>query len=70
PEEIRHSALADGAVLIGTPAQVAEKLDSFFNDFACTDFILSSHFAGLPPEKSSRSNELFAREVMPQFRNR
>ena len=70
PEEIRHSAMADGAVLIGTPKQVAEKLDKFCNDFACTDFILSSHFAGLDPAKSSRSNELFAKEVIPAFRDR
>jgi len=70
PEEIRHSALADGAIMAGTPQQVAEKLDSFCRDFACTDFILSTHFAGIDPQKSSRSNELFAKHVMPAFRDR
>ena len=70
PEEIRHSALADGAIMAGTPQQVAEKLDHFCRDFACTDFILSTHFAGIDPQKSSRSNELFAKHVMPAFRDR
>jgi alkanesulfonate monooxygenase SsuD/methylene tetrahydromethanopterin reductase-like flavin-dependent oxidoreductase (luciferase family) len=70
PQEIRNSVLADGAIMAGTPAQVGEKLDQFCNDFACTDFILSTHFAGIDVAKSSRSNELFAREVMPAFRDR
>ncbi len=70
PEEIRHSALADGAIMAGTPQQVAEKLDHFCRDFACTDFILSTHFAGIDPQKSSRSNELFAKHVIPAFRDR
>lgn len=70
PEEIRDSALADGALLIGTPQQVAEKLDRFCNDFVCTDFILSTHFSGIDVAKSARSNELFATQVMPAFRDR
>ena len=70
PEEIRHSVLADGAIMAGTPAQVAEKLDQFCTDVSCTDFILSSHFAGIDPAKSSRSNALFASKVMPAFRDR
>ncbi len=70
PEEIRASPLADFALMIGTPQQVAEKLDRFCNDFACTDFILSTHFAGIDAAKSSRSNQLFAEQVMPAFRSR
>ncbi len=67
PEEIRHSDLAEG-LMIGTPDQVAEKFASFAENFACTDFILSTHFAGMDPAKSTRSLELFAQEVMPKFR--
>lgn len=70
PEEIRHSVLAEGAIMAGTPDQVAAKLDAFCNEFKCTDFILSSHFAGIDPKKSSRSNELFAKHVIPAFRER
>jgi alkanesulfonate monooxygenase SsuD/methylene tetrahydromethanopterin reductase-like flavin-dependent oxidoreductase (luciferase family) len=70
PEEIRSSPLAGTAVLVGTPDQVAEQLDRFCNEFTCTDFILSSHPAGIDPKLSSRSNALFAREVMPAFADR
>lgn len=70
PDEIRSSILADGAIMVGTPQQVADKLDGFCRDFACTDFILSTHFAGIDPKKSSRSNELFAKHVIPAFRDR
>ncbi|MEX2481300.1 MAG: LLM class flavin-dependent oxidoreductase [Gammaproteobacteria bacterium] len=69
PGEIRGSAFADAAFMIGTPAQVKDKLARFADDFACTDFILSSHFAGLDPAKSGRSNALFAEQVMPDFRD-
>ena len=70
PEEIRDSSLAEAAMLVGSPQTVAEKLEGFCDSFECTDFILSTHFAGIDPEKSSRSNDLFAQEVMPNFRNR
>ena len=70
PEEIRHSVLAEGAIMAGTPDQVGEKLDQFCNDFKCTDFILSTHFAGIDPKKSSRSNALFAKHIIPAFRDR
>ncbi len=69
PSEIRGSPFAEAALLIGTPDQVAARLEAFRGKFACTDFILSSHFAGLDPAKSGRSNALFAREVMPRFRD-
>ena len=67
PEEIRDSELAEG-LMIGTPSQVADKLNAFREQFACTDFIMSTHFAGMPPALSSNSLRLFAEQVMPQFR--
>ncbi len=70
PEEIRESPLAGTAVMVGTPQQVAEQLDRFCDSFTCTDFILSTHFAGIDPALSARSNTLFAREVAPAFRDR
>ena len=70
PEEIRDSVLADSAIVVGTPEQICTKLDAFCRDYRCTDFILSSHFAGIDPAKSSRSNELIAKHVIPEFRDR
>lgn len=69
PEEIRDSVLAEGALIVGTPEQVTDKIADFKNNFECTDFILSSHFAGLDAAKSSHSNALFAKHVMPNFKD-
>ncbi|MGH7965550.1 MAG: LLM class flavin-dependent oxidoreductase [Candidatus Binatia bacterium] len=67
PQDIRHSAFGK-AVMIGTPDQVARKLEQFRQDFLCTHFIMSTQLPGMDPKKATRSLELFAREVMPSFR--
>ena len=68
-EELRDSPMADD-LLVGSPATVARKLDTFCKNYQCTDFIMSTHFAGIDPRKSTRSLEIFAREIMPTFRGR
>jgi len=70
PEEIRHSSLAESALLVGSPKTISEKLEFFCNNYECTDFILSTHFAGIDPKKSTYSNRLFAEHVMPIFRGK
>jgi len=67
-EDIRHSPLAEH-LMIGTPEQVGRKMEKFCQQFQCTDFIMDSQFPGLDPRKGTRSMELFAKEVMPAFRN-
>jgi alkanesulfonate monooxygenase SsuD/methylene tetrahydromethanopterin reductase-like flavin-dependent oxidoreductase (luciferase family) len=67
PQDIRHSAFAEGA-MIGTPDQVAKKLERFCQDFLCTHFIMGTQLPGLDPKKGTQSLELFAKEVMPSFR--
>jgi alkanesulfonate monooxygenase SsuD/methylene tetrahydromethanopterin reductase-like flavin-dependent oxidoreductase (luciferase family) len=67
-EDMRNSAMADG-MMIGTPDQVARKLEQFCKEYKCTDFIMDTQFPGLDPAKGTRSMELFAKEVMPAFRN-
>lgn len=66
-EDIRHSPLAEH-LMIGTPEQVARKLEKFRRDYLCTDFIMDCQFPGLDPRLGTRSLELFAKEVMPAFR--
>jgi len=66
-KELRHSPAAD-AMLIGTPDEVREKLDRFCKEFQCTDFIMDMQFPGLDPAKATRSMELFATEIMPDFK--
>ena len=68
-EDLRNSPMA-ADLLIGSPTTVANKLDTFCKNFKCTDFIMSTHFAGLDPKKSTRSLELFANEIMPTFKSR
>jgi alkanesulfonate monooxygenase SsuD/methylene tetrahydromethanopterin reductase-like flavin-dependent oxidoreductase (luciferase family) len=65
--ELRNSPYAEG-MLIGTPDECARKLEKFCREFACTHFVLVSHFPGMDIRKSTASLELFAKEVMPAFR--
>ncbi len=69
PADMRHSVLADH-FMIGTPDQVATKLERFIGEFRCTDFIMGTQFPGLDPAKGTRALEMFAKEVMPRFRDR
>jgi len=66
-KEIRHSAFGQ-AVMIGTPDQVARKMERFCQEFRCTHFIMSTQLAGMDPRKGTRAMELFAKEVLPSFR--
>jgi alkanesulfonate monooxygenase SsuD/methylene tetrahydromethanopterin reductase-like flavin-dependent oxidoreductase (luciferase family) len=69
PEDMRDSILAEH-FMIGTPSQVADKLERFTSEFRCTDFILDTQFPGLDPSLGTKALELFAKEVMPQFRDK
>ncbi|HKA52939.1 MAG TPA: LLM class flavin-dependent oxidoreductase [Candidatus Binatia bacterium] len=68
PEEIRHSGFGQAA-MIGTADQVARKLERFCQEFRCTHLIMLTQLPGMDPRKGTRALELFAREVMPSFRN-
>ncbi len=68
PKELRRSPVAK-AMLIGSPDEVGKKLEDFCRDYECTDFIMDTQLPGLDPAKASRSMELFARELMPSFRD-
>lgn len=68
-EDLRGSPLAE-EIFVGSPETVARKLDTFCGQYHCTDFIMSTHFAGIDPRLSTRSLELFAQHIMPAFRGR
>ncbi len=68
-EDLRNSSMA-ADLFVGSPATVAQKMEKFCGDYHCTDFIMSTHLAGIDPKKSTHSLELFAKEVMPAFRAR
>jgi alkanesulfonate monooxygenase SsuD/methylene tetrahydromethanopterin reductase-like flavin-dependent oxidoreductase (luciferase family) len=67
PAEIRNSGLGRAAT-IGTPDQVAARLESWLDTHHCTQIICSTHLAGMDPNMSSAAMELFATEVMPRFK--
>ncbi|MEM7542383.1 MAG: LLM class flavin-dependent oxidoreductase [Pseudomonadota bacterium] len=68
PADIRNSILRDH-FMIGTPDQVNEKMQQFCADYRCTDFIMATQFPGIEVAKANRALELFAAEVMPNFRD-
>ncbi len=68
PSDMRNSVLAEH-FMIGTPDQVNAKIDKFLSEYRCTDFIMATQFPGLDPRKGQRALELFAQEVMPNFRD-
>lgn len=57
-----------GNPIIGTPEEVGNELDRFTKEVRTTHLVLAMHLPGIDPAKSRRSMELFAKEVMPQFR--
>ena len=68
PADMRHSVLAEH-FMIGTPAQVTAKIEKFLDQYTCTDFIMGTQVPGLDPAKGTRALELFAKKVMPAFRD-
>lgn len=63
---LRHSGFGRAA-MIGTPDQVAQKIETFRKRFQCTHFVMGTQLPGLDPSKVTRSLQLFAKEVMPAF---
>jgi len=76
------SAAADGAespirpdadrirrnAVLGTPAQVAERLAKIIDSTPMTELILATQLPGLEPRKALRSLERFTTEVLPTLR--
>jgi alkanesulfonate monooxygenase SsuD/methylene tetrahydromethanopterin reductase-like flavin-dependent oxidoreductase (luciferase family) len=68
PAELRRSPIAEG-LMIGTLHEVISKLEKFRAEYSCTHFIMASQLPGMDPAIVTRSLELFARDVMPRFRD-
>jgi len=67
PTEVHNSGFGRAA-LIGTPEQIARKMEKVLQHRRCTHFVISVQVPGLDPRKVTRSLELFAKEGMPSFR--
>ena len=57
-------------IVIGSPEEVAAKLNRSFGEVRTTHLVLGMHLPGIAPERSRRSMELFAREVAPHLKPR
>ncbi len=68
PSQLRDSPVAE-SLMIGTPDEVSTKLKKFRAAFACTHFVMATQLPGLDPAKATKSLELFAQEVTPNFRD-
>ena len=58
----------DGFIIVGSPATVAERLHAHARDMGFGIFCALLHFGSLPADLTRNNLELFAKEVMPQFR--
>lgn len=69
--ELRKSGRGPyGPPAIGSPDEVIAHLEQYFRTTRLTEFCFTPGFAGMDPDAARRSMELFAKEVMPHFRNR
>jgi alkanesulfonate monooxygenase SsuD/methylene tetrahydromethanopterin reductase-like flavin-dependent oxidoreductase (luciferase family) len=66
PSEMRHAL--SGRIMIGAPDQVARQIERFQKNYQCTHFVMGVQMPGMDPAKVTHSLELFAKEVMPSFR--
>jgi alkanesulfonate monooxygenase SsuD/methylene tetrahydromethanopterin reductase-like flavin-dependent oxidoreductase (luciferase family) len=67
PSKLRDSQLLF-PLLVGSPDEVAAKLNETFVNIRTTHLVLGMRLPGIAPERSRNSMELFAREVAPQLK--
>jgi alkanesulfonate monooxygenase SsuD/methylene tetrahydromethanopterin reductase-like flavin-dependent oxidoreductase (luciferase family) len=63
-----YSEMADRVMLFGSPEQVAERVEAL-RQAGVESLILFVNFGGIDSQKVKDSLELFATEVMPQFKD-
>jgi alkanesulfonate monooxygenase SsuD/methylene tetrahydromethanopterin reductase-like flavin-dependent oxidoreductase (luciferase family) len=54
-----------GVMYIGTPEKVAQQLLQLHTKMPYEEFILVSHYGGIPAHKAMQTQELFVKEVLP-----
>jgi alkanesulfonate monooxygenase SsuD/methylene tetrahydromethanopterin reductase-like flavin-dependent oxidoreductase (luciferase family) len=62
-----YSDMVDRVILFGSPEQVAERVEAL-RQSGVTSLILFVNYGGIDSQKVKNSLELFATQVMPQFR--
>ena len=54
--------------VLGVSIKNESLLEQFQKEFQCTHFIMLTQLPGLDPKRATGAFELFAKEVMPNFR--
>jgi alkanesulfonate monooxygenase SsuD/methylene tetrahydromethanopterin reductase-like flavin-dependent oxidoreductase (luciferase family) len=65
-----EQALADGFAYVGTPEQVADQIASLWGPLHVDELSVLAHFGGLEQWQVLKTQELFAREVVPLLKRR
>lgn len=60
--------IAEGYVLVGSPSTVAERIERLRTELGFGAMCILMSIGNISPEQTRRSMELFANEVMPEFR--
>jgi alkanesulfonate monooxygenase SsuD/methylene tetrahydromethanopterin reductase-like flavin-dependent oxidoreductase (luciferase family) len=68
-DQLTFEEVYEDLAILGTPDRVAEKVRWFRDECGCDYLMNFMWFGGMSHEKAMRNMELFAREVMPQFRD-
>ena len=68
PEGRPLEFIAEGYVLVGSPSTVAERIERLRTELGFGAMCILMSIGNISPEQTRRSMELFANEVMPEFR--
>ena len=64
--DVSYQDIVDlGIVYIGTPEKVANQLLTLYDKVPFEEFILGSHYGGIPAHKAIQTQELFVKQVLP-----
>ena len=64
--EVPYPGLLDaGIVYVGTPEKVAQDLVALWEEFRFQELIIMSYYGGIDRWKAMKTQELFAKRVMP-----
>ncbi len=67
--DLSYRELLDaGAVYVGTPERVGEELVALWREFGFQELIIMSYYGGIERWRAMRTQELFAKRVMPMLR--
>lgn len=67
-EKLTFEEVYEDLAIVGTPDRVAERIRWFRDECGCDYLMNFMSFGGMSQEKALRNMELFAKEVMPGFR--